>query len=126
LTGRASDEELEKLDKEGKIVEDWWADLPDIGKKHSEDVHYTTQKVEDLLTRIIEVTSKNGMIIADFFVGSGTTTKVANDLNRKFIVCDIGINALQITRDHLIKAGVSFDIIKVQDGLRLFRNCRFR
>ena len=62
------------------------------------------------------------MIVADFFSGSGTTAKVANDLDRKFIACDIGINALQTTRDRLVKAGASFDVLKIQDGLRLFRN----
>jgi adenine-specific DNA-methyltransferase len=62
------------------------------------------------------------MIIADFFSGSGTTAKVANDLNRKFIACDIGINALQTSRDRLACTGAKFDVLKIKDGLRLFRN----
>jgi len=62
------------------------------------------------------------MIVGDFFVGSGTTAKVANDLNRKFIACDIGINAIQTTRDRLAKAGAGFSILKIKDGVRLFRN----
>ncbi len=84
--------------------------------------NYTTQKPEPLLERIIKASSDKGMIVADFFCGSGTTPKVAHDLGRKFIACDVGINAIQTTRDRLVKAGASFDILKVKDGIRLFRN----
>jgi adenine-specific DNA-methyltransferase len=62
------------------------------------------------------------MIVADFFVGSGTTAKAAHDSGRKFIACDFGINAVQTTRDALAEAGADFDILKINDGLRLFRN----
>jgi len=62
------------------------------------------------------------MIVADFFSGSGTTAKVAHDLNRRFVVCDTGINALQTTRDRLVEAGASFQVVEVKDGVSLFRN----
>ena len=122
LTGRASDEELEALDKKGKIIEDWWVDISDIGKTHNEDLNYPTQKIEKLLVRIIKASSNKNMIIGDFFAGSGTTAKVANDLNRKFISCDIGTNSLQTSRDRLASVGADFDVLKIKDGLRLFRN----
>jgi len=101
---------------------DIWDDIPYINSQAEERERYSTQKPEALLERIIKASSDKGTIVADFFSGSGTTAKVANDLNRKFIACDIGINALQTTRDRLIKAGASFDILKINDGLRLFRN----
>ena len=66
--------------------------------------------------------SEAGMIVGDFFCGSGTTPTVANSLGRKFIVCDIGVNPIQITRDRLVKAGAEFDALKINDGVRLFRN----
>ncbi len=100
-------------------------DVWEIGKlfrNSPELLNYSTQKPEALLERIIKASSDEGMIVADFFSGSGTTAKVANDLNRKFIACDIGINAIQTTRDRLAQAGASFDVLKIQDGLRLFRN----
>jgi len=87
-----------------------------------ENQKYITQKPEKLLDRIINTSSKEEMIVADFFCGSGTTTKVTNDLGRKFIACDIGINAIQTTRDRLVKAKADFDILKINDGVRLFRN----
>ena len=47
---------------------------------------------------------------------------MARDLKRKFIACDMGVNAIQTTRDRLAKAGADFDVLKIKDGLRLFRN----
>lgn len=111
------------LREEGTPITDWWTDLtPVTSPTDPEKQYYVTQKPESLLKRIINLSSDSGMIIADFFSGSGTTAKSAQDENRKFIACDIGINALQTTRDRLVKAGASFDVLKIQDGLRLFRN----
>ena len=106
----------------GQPLSDWWDDISPLKTHFVESEQYNTQKPEALLHRVIEASSDQGMIVADFFSGSGTTSKVAYDLNRKFIACDIGVNALQTTRDRLVKAGASFDILKIQDGLRLFRN----
>lgn len=103
------------------LLDDVW-DISGVFTLSQEHVDYTTQKPEALLRRILEVASSKGEIVADFFVGSGTTAKVANDLSRKFVSCDVGINAIQTTRDRLIKAGAEFDILKVKDGVRLFRN----
>jgi adenine-specific DNA-methyltransferase len=109
-------------DAEGIALDDVWSDIYAVNSQAEERIDYTTQKPEVLLERIIKASSDENMIIADFFSGSGTTAKVANDLNRKFIACDIGINAIQTTRDRLVKAEASFDILKINDGLRLFRN----
>jgi len=116
--------DIRELREKGKIPEDWWEFAVAARKKIDglERVDYATEKPLELLERIIKASSDEGMIVADFFVGSGTTAKVANDLNRKFIACDIGVNAIQTTRDRLVKAGAEFDILKVKDGLRLFRN----
>ena len=62
------------------------------------------------------------MIVADFFGGSGVTAKVANDLNRKFIHCDVGINSIETTRDRLIETGASFKVMDIKDGVNLYRN----
>ena len=83
---------------------------------------YATQKPEALLQRIIKASSNAGMVVADFFGGSGVTAKVAHDLGRKFIHADIGINSIQTVRDRLIEAKAAFQILEVQDGVSLFRN----
>lgn len=116
-----SSDKYGELNPEGKIPENWWVIAPAY-KSINQNQSYTTQKPEKLLERIIKASSDEGMIIADFFSGSGGTAKVATDLGRRFIACDIGINAIQTTRDRLTEAGAEFDILKVKDGLRLFRN----
>jgi len=110
-----------KYFKEEVPIDDVW-DIPLENVQSKEIQNYTTQKPRKLLERFIETASDKGMLVADFFVGSGTTTKVAQDLARKFIACDIGMNAIQTTRDRLVKVGAEFDILKVKDGIRLFRN----
>lgn len=107
---------------EGSPLQNLWDFIPPVNPQARERLDYPTQKPEELLKMIIEVSSDPGMIIADFFVGSGTTAKVANDLGRRFVSCDIGINAVQTTRDRLAADGAEFDILKILDGVRLFRN----
>lgn len=100
---------------------DVW-DIPFIASTDSQRVDYATQKPEALLDRVIRASSKEGMVVADFFGGSGVTAKVAHDLGRKFIHVDIGINSIQTTRDRLVEAGASFQILEIKDGVSLFRN----
>ncbi len=99
-------------------------------EKSKEFADYATQKPIELLRRVIEGGSneirdeKNSekTIVADFFGGSGVTAKVANDLGRRFIHVDIGINSIQTTRDRLKEAGAEFQILEIKDGVSLFRN----
>lgn len=122
LAGKQSDEVLEALDAKGKIIEDWWADIADLGKIHGQSVDYSTQKPEALLQRMIKASSNAGMVVADFFGGSGVTAKVANDLGRQFIHVDIGINSIQTVRDRLKESKANFQILEIKDGVSLFRN----
>ncbi|MBQ9547265.1 MAG: site-specific DNA-methyltransferase [Bacteroidales bacterium] len=112
------------LDSNGKIPEDWWimaiaGRFPKDGIKR---VDYATEKPWDLLERIIKASSDEGMLVADFFGGSGVTAAVAQKLGRHFIHNDIGINSIQTTRDRLQALGASFDIKEVRDGVSLYRN----
>jgi adenine-specific DNA-methyltransferase len=91
-------------------------------EKSKEFADYATQKPQELLRRVIEASSNESMIVADFFGGSGVTAKVAHDLGRRFIHCDVGINSIQTVRDRLKEAGASFQILEIQDGVSLFRN----
>ena len=106
---------------EGKPIEDVW-DMPIVMKNAMENVDYATQKPETLLERIIKASSNEGMVVADFFGGSGVTAAVANRLGRRFIHNDIGINSIQTTRDRLIAANAEFDVLEIRDGVSLYRN----
>lgn len=108
--------------QEGTRMKDWWDDVPYINSMANERVDYSTPKPEALLERIIKASSNEGMIVADFFGGSGTTAAVAHRLGRKFITSDVSINSLLTTRDRLEANSASFTMLDIKDGVSLFRN----
>ena len=69
----------------------------------SERTDYPTQKPEGLIELLIEIASKEGSIVFDCFVGSGTTQVVAQKLGRRWIGCDINKGAIQTTSKRLQK-----------------------
>lgn len=99
-----------------------WTDLNPVNSQAKERVDYATQKPEALLERIIKASSDEGMLVADFFGGSGVTAAVANRLGRRFIHTDIGINSIQTARDRLVASGACFTMKEVKDGIQLYRN----
>ena len=109
-------------DVKGDIIESFWSDIPPVNPVAEERADYNTQKPEALLKRIIEASSDKGMVVADFFGGSGTTAKVAHDLGRTFVSVDVGLNSFQTSRDRLRQAGAAFQILNISDGVSLFRN----
>ena len=116
---------------QGKAINNLWTDISTLKGSNSELVGYATQKPEELLERIINMSSDENMLVADFFGGSGVTAAVANKLNRRFIHCDVGINSIQTVRDRLIaqketpnhvRGDVDFSVLEIKDGVSLFRN----
>ena len=112
---------LDDVMNDGVVVDDVW-DIDKINNSAKEYLDYTTQKPEALLERIVKASSNEGMIVADFFGGSGVTSVVANRLGRRFIHVDVGINSIQTTRDRLLAAKAEFTVLDVKDGVSLFRN----
>jgi len=84
-------------------VRDVWDNIPAIAPVAKERLGYPTQKPEKLLERIILASSNEGDIVADFFMGGGTTAVVANKNKRFFISSDINYRALQITHERIEK-----------------------
>lgn len=106
----------------GVPLQDIWTDIAPVQGGSVENANYATQKPEALLERIIKTSSNAGMIVADFFGGSGVTAAVAHKLDRRFIHCDIGLNSIQTTRDRLKADGAEFDVLEIKDGVQLYRN----
>ena len=106
----------------GVPLSDNWNDIAYVAGRAEERVDYATQKPEALLKRIILSSSNEGMVVADFFGGSGVTAAVAQKLGRKFIHGDVGINSVQTVRRRLVENGASFDMLEVKDGVSLYRN----
>ncbi len=107
---------------QGQAINNLWTDISTLKGSNSEIVDYATQKPEELLTRILLLSSNPGMLVADFFGGSGVTAAVASKLGRRFIHCDIGLNSIQTTRDRLKADGAAFEVLEIRDGVQLFRN----
>ena len=120
---RARDEEgniIYELSYETKANDVW--SIPYVASTDSQRVDYATQKPEALLERVIQASSNEGMLVADFFGGSGVTAAVANKLGRRFIHCDIGVNSIQTVRDRLLANKAEFEVLEIKDGVSLYRN----
>ncbi len=104
ITERGTVKKIRTEEKsEGTNMSDVW-ELPMIqGSASKERTHYDTQKPESLLERIIKASSNKGDLVADFFVGSGTTLAVAEKLNRRWIGCELGKVGIQVTRGRLVQ-----------------------
>ena len=124
FNGEMNKDDSGAYSSKGKIPEDWWEFA--VSSRFKLDgvnrVEYATEKPFKLLERIIKASSNEGMLVADFFGGSGVTATVASRLGRKFIHCDIGINSIETTRDRLRKAGAEFEVMEIKDGVSLYRN----
>ncbi len=91
----------QRMKGQDKKCPDTW-DIPSLNNQAIERLGYPTQKPEALLERIIKSSSRPGDIVVDTFSGSGTTAAVAEKLDRKWIVSDLGKFAVHTTRKRMI------------------------
>jgi len=105
-------------ESEGVALQSVWSDINPVNSQAREDTDYPTQKPETLLERIIKASSNEGDLIADFFVGSGTTAAVAEKLGRKWIATDLGKFGIHTTRKRLI--GVQREKKAAEQDFRAF------
>ena len=84
---------------EGKQMRNLWI----ITAKRHITTH-PTEKPEELLERVILLGSKEGEIILDPFMGSGTTGAVAKRLNRNFIGIEIDDEYFEIAKNRINKS----------------------
>ncbi|MBP6739412.1 MAG: site-specific DNA-methyltransferase [Leptospiraceae bacterium] len=99
---------LRPEDDKGHSIGDFWNDISLINSQADERLGYPTQKPEELLERIIKLSSNPGDLVFDCFMGSGTTQAVAMKLGRRFIGADINLGAIQTTTKRLL--GVASDL----------------
>lgn len=141
---RTDPKELEKLDEQGLI--EWSSNgvprrkiFADEQKgKKTQDIWdfkdyqypvYPTEKNLDLLKHIIKTSSNDDSIVLDFFCGSGTTLKAAQELGRKWIGIDKSEKAISVSikkmqpQENDMFVDNSFDYIEVFDsGLSVATN----
>jgi adenine-specific DNA-methyltransferase len=92
---------LDDVMREGVVVDDVWH-MDKLNNSSNESVGYSTQKTEELLSRILIASAPENGLIADFCGGSGTTAAVAEKLGRRWITTDLGKPACMIMRKRLI------------------------
>jgi DNA modification methylase len=82
-------------------------------------VHYSnperedhpTQKPEALIERIVRASSNENDIVLDPFVGSGTTARVAQALNRRYIGIDVTPEYIALAEQRLTRPFAGFDSV---------------
>lgn len=119
---RYSRETMEKLYKEGRIVQtkpgnvpaykryldempgvplqDLWTNINPVSRK-KESQGYPTQKPEDLLQRIINTSSNPSEIVLDPFCGCGTAIVVAHRLDRRWVGIDVSPTACKLMQKRM-------------------------
>jgi site-specific DNA-methyltransferase (adenine-specific) len=88
-------------EQRGRPLGDVWTDIPPINSQAQERLGYPTQKPEALLERIIKASSNEGDLVLDPFCGCGTSTAVAERLDRRWIGIDITHLAITLMRHRL-------------------------
>ncbi len=86
----------------GHAINNLWTDISTLKGNNKEILDYPTQKPEELLERILQLSSNPGDLVFDCFMGSGTTQAVAMKLGRRFIGADINLGAIQTTTKRLL------------------------
>ncbi len=108
-----SNQLVSERDEEGNLIYEEFTDkyLDDVWrigqtsvvqKRTREYLPYDTQKPMELLEKVVLSASVEGDLVLDFFSGSGTTLAVAENLNRRWIGCDLSRYAIQVTRKRML------------------------
>jgi len=83
-------------------MRDVW-DIPALRGNQPETIGYPTQKPEAVVERVLQASTEQGQVVADFFCGGGTTPAVAQRLGRRWIACDQSRVAVAITADRIAR-----------------------
>lgn len=89
---------------EGALPKDWW-EIDMLNSNALERIitgKFPTQKPEQLLERIIRISSNKDDIVLDAFAGSGTTGAVAEKLGRRWIMIDSSKLAIYTMQKRLL------------------------
>ena len=86
--------------RKGKVVEDYWGDIPALSVSR-ERVGYPTQKPLALLERIVAASSNPGDMVLDPFAGCATACVAAEKLGRQWVGIDLSAKAVGLVNIRL-------------------------
>lgn len=90
-----------------------------LNPKAKERVNYPTQKPIEILEQIIKLTTDEGDLVFDGFMGSGTTLVAAKLLNRHYIGCDISYDAYTLSIQRL-NCPIKTESILLKSGYKAY------
>lgn len=102
-----------------------WTDITVPFWSMPENTSHPTQKPEKLLAKIILASSREGEIVLDPFLGSGTTSVVAKKLGRRYVGIEIDQHFACLAQKRLIMADHNTRIQGYSDGVFWERNAQF-
>jgi adenine-specific DNA-methyltransferase len=86
----------------GELITDIWTDISIEGLANEGGVDFPKgKKPEKLIERCIDITTNEGDLVLDSFLGSGTTAAVAHKMRRKYIGIELGEQAFTHCRTRL-------------------------
>ena len=88
------------VDEETEIIKEY--NTRAVLNLSAERVDYPTQKPEGLINLLMDVCTKEGDLVFDCFMGSGTTQAIAMKTGRKFLGADINLGSIQTTSKRLL------------------------
>ena len=100
----------------------FWTDITVPFWSMSENTSHPTQKPEKLLAKLILASSNRGDIVFDPFLGSGTTSVVANKLDRKFLGIEAEEEYCLLAQKRINASHTSTKIQGYENGIFLERN----
>ncbi len=93
----------------GKLCNDVWEIT---SQRHKEKINgkvkslgHPTVKPYEMIERIIKASSDEGALVLDLFSGSGMTSRVAKNLNRRFVGCELNEQYIEIIKNEGIEIG---------------------
>lgn len=115
-------------DNDGKIrltyPSNFWDDISVPFWSMPENTEHPTQKPEKLIAKLILASSKEGDIIFDAFLGSGTTSVVAKKLGRQYVGIEMNERYCCLCEKRLELAKTDKRIQGYEDGVFWERNSR--
>lgn len=77
-------------DYKGQPISNLWTDIKVVNPMSKERLDFNGQKPEMLISRILELCTKEGDLVLDSFGGTGTTAATAHKMGRKWIMIELG------------------------------------
>jgi len=89
--------------KDGVNLTDVWTDIPALPHNSKEKTNHPTQKPLKLMERIVSLFTNKDDLVADFFMGSGTTGEACVNLKRRFIGVEINKEFFETAQERIQK-----------------------